>query len=253
MKVLKRNGQYEDVKFDKVFNRIRILSGKKDNDLMDKDFKNEFISLNVDPTLIAQKVCSEIYDKVKTSELDELASQISIALYPKNPDYGDLASRISISNIHKNTPHKFSDAIEYLYKNKILNGRTIIADYLYNIVIDYFGFKTLEKSYLLKSNGKIIERPQYLFMRVALCIHRDNIDDAIATYHLLSNKYYTHATPTLFNAGTNRDQFSSCFLLTMEDDSVDGIFNTLKKCKKDLNDKFNEDYDDYLNGDYERI
>jgi ribonucleoside-diphosphate reductase alpha chain len=237
MKVHKRNGIKEEVSFDKVLNRIKILSGH---------LYSEFSPLNVDPSLIAQKVCSEIYDGVKTSELDELAAQISIALYPKNTDYGELASRISISNNHKNTLPLFSDCIKYLYDNKVYNGRTIIAKYLYTLVqlnknmidqaisnnadylIDYFGYKTLEKSYLLKSKGIIIERPQYLFMRVALCIHRDNIHNAINTYKLLSLKYYTHATPTLFNAGTINEQLASCFLIAMKDDSISGIYDTLK-------------------------
>jgi len=240
MKVQKRNGQTEDVSFDKVLNRIVKLSDFQHNQTTGK--------LNVDACKIAQKVCSEIYDGVKTTELDELASQISIALYPVNTDYGKLASRISISNIHKNTPSKFSDAIKELYSFKLQSGKTIIAKYLYNIVmenidilnnvindladykIDYFGFKTLEKSYLLRYNGRIIERPQYLFMRVALCIHRDNIDNAIATYHVLSEKYYTHATPTLFNAGTLNEQLASCFLISMKDDSITGIYDTLKEC-----------------------
>jgi ribonucleoside-diphosphate reductase alpha subunit len=239
MKVQKRNGIREDVSFDKVLNRMKILAGHH---------LSEFRPLNVDPSLIAQKVCSEIYDGVKTSELDELSAQISIALYPKNTDYGELASRISISNNHKNTLPLFSDCIKYLYDNKVYNGRTIIAKYLYTLVqlnknmidkaisnnadylIDYFGYKTLEKSYLLKSKGIIIERPQYLFMRVALCIHRDNIHNAINTYKLLSLKYYTHATPTLFNAGTINEQLASCFLIAMKDDSISGIYDTLKEC-----------------------
>ena len=245
MKVLKRNGSFEEISFDKVLNRIKILSGF---DNSDKDGINSFSKLNVDPVKISQKVCSEIYDGVKTCELDELASQSAIALYPINTDYGELASRISISNIHKNTIPIFSDAVKYLYNNKTLNGKTIIAEYLYNLVmdnkdkindaidnmadysIDYFGIKTLEKSYLLKSGNVIVERPQYLFMRVSLSIHRDNIDNAIATYKLLSGKYYTHATPTLFNAGTINEQLASCFLLAMKDDSICGIYDTLKEC-----------------------
>jgi len=245
MKVQKRNGSFEDISFDKVLLRIRILSG----DNAYKTSKSCTLSkLNVDPVKISQKVCSEIYDGVKTSELDELAAQSAIALYPVNIDYGELASRISISNIQKNTLPLFSDCVKYLYDNKVYNGRTIIAKYLYDLVmdnraeidaaiddsadynIDYFGFKTLEKSYLLRSEGIIIERPQYLFMRVALCIHRRSIKDAIATYKLLSHKYYTHATPTLFNAGTINEQLASCFLIAMKDDSIYGIYDTLKEC-----------------------
>ncbi len=239
MKVTKRNGSFEDVSFDKVLKRIQTLAGH---------LNKEFSHLNVDSVKIAQKVCTEIYDGVDTTQLDELASQIAIALYPVNTDYGELASRISISNIHKNTPKKFSEGIEMLYSSRELNGRSIIAEYLYNFVnknkdiidkiiddsadynIDYFGFKTLEKSYLLKIKEQIIERPQYLFMRVALCIHRDNIDNAISTYHILSGKYYTHATPTLFNSGTINEQLASCFLIAMKDDSIDGIYDTLKEC-----------------------
>ena len=245
MKVQKRNGTFEDISFDKVLNRVRILSGEIAGEHADDKRMSKLV---VDPVRIAQKVCNEIYDGVTTTELDELASQSAIALYPVNTDYGELASRISISNIHKNTLPSFTDSIKYLYENKVYNGRTIVAKYLYDIVahnrikidsaiddsadydIDYFGFKTLEKSYLLRINGKIIERPQYLFMRVALCIHRDNVDNAIDTYKMLSSKYYTHATPTLFNAGTINEQLASCFLIAMKDDSICGIYDTLKEC-----------------------
>ena len=232
MKVQKRNGLQEDVSFDKILKRIQSLCNGE-----------EFIyKLRVDPTIIAQKVCSEIYDNVKTSQLDELSSQISISMYSKNPEYGKLASRIVVSNHHKMTSSVFSDVIEHLYKNDI------VQEYLYNLVLenkdlinskinhikdydlDFFGFKTLEKSYLLKVNGDIIERPQYLFMRVALCIHRDNLEKAFETYDHISNKDFIHATPTLFNAGTKREQLASCFLLAMKDDSVTGIYDTLKDC-----------------------
>jgi len=232
MKVQKRNGVYEDVSFDKVIRRITLLCikgvyGKK---------------LNLDSSIIAQKVCSEIYDGVRTTELDELSSQVSISMYSKDPNYGELSSRIIISNHQKETSDLFSDVINELYENNI------IQDYLYNIVkknkdiinerinhyndfkLDYFGFKTLEKSYLLKSNGRIIERPQYLFMRVALCIHRNDLDLVFDTYDKLSNKEIIHATPTLFNAGTKKEQLASCFLLSMKDDSVTGIYDTLKDC-----------------------
>lgn len=232
MRVQKRNGDYEDVSFDKILKRIQSLC-----------IGEEFIKrLNIDPTVIAQKVCSEIYDNVKTSQLDELSSQIAISMYSKNPQYGVLASRIVISNHHKRTTNDFSECIENLYQNDI------VQEYLYNIVsenrelidneinhmkdyeLDFFGFKTLEKSYLLKIDGKIVERPQYLFMRVALCIHRDNLDKAFETYHHISNKDFIHATPTLFNAGTKREQLASCFLLAMKEDSVTGIYDTLKDC-----------------------
>jgi ribonucleoside-diphosphate reductase subunit M1 len=232
MLVEKRDGGYQDVSFDKILQRINLLC--------DSEEFNE--KLNIDPVLIAQKVCTEIYDKVKTSRLDELASEIAISMYSKNPEYSILASRLVVSNHQKSTPDKFSDVITELYKNNI------IKEYLYNIVsqnsekidsminhardfdIDFFGFKTLQKSYLLKINGVIFERPQYLYMRVALCIHRDNLEKAFETYNHISNKEFIHATPTLFNAGTTREQLASCFLLAMKDDSVTGIFDTLKDC-----------------------
>jgi len=232
MLVEKRNGEYQDVSFDKILQRINLLC--------DSEEFNE--KLNIDPVLIAQKVCTEIYDKVKTSRLDELASEIAISMYSKNPEYSILASRLVVSNHQKSTPDKFSDVITELYKNNI------IKEYLYNIVsqnsekidsvinhardfdIDFFGFKTLQKSYLLKINGEIFERPQYLYMRVALCIHRDNLEKAFETYNHISNKEFIHATPTLFNAGTTREQLASCFLLAMKDDSVTGIFDTLNDC-----------------------
>ena len=232
MRVQKRNGTFEEVSFDKILKRIRSLCNGE-----------EFSSvLKIDPTVIAQKVCSEIYDGVKTSKLDELSSQISISLYSKNPEYSTLASRIVVSDHHKSTKSSFSDVISDLYENKV------IKEYLYEIVdcnkekiekeislmkdydIDFFGFKTLQKSYLLKVNGEIVETPQYLFMRVALCIHRDNLEKAFETYHHISNKDFIHATPTLFNAGTTREQLASCFLLSMKDDSVHGIYDTLKDC-----------------------
>ena len=234
MRVQKRNGDYEDVSFDKILKRIQLLC-------IGEEFNKQ---LNIDPTIIAQKVCSEIYENVKTSQLDELSSQIAISMYSKNPEYGILASRIVVSNHHKRTLSNFSTVIEELYENNI------IQKYLYDLVqenmdiinqkinhnkdydLDFFGFKTLEKSYLLKINGNIVERPQYLFMRVALCIHRDNLEKAFETYEHMSNKDFIHATPTLFNAGTKREQLASCFLLAMKEDSVDGIYDTLKDCAK---------------------
>jgi ribonucleoside-diphosphate reductase subunit M1 len=232
MLVEKRNGVTEEVSFDKILNRIRLLSSGE-------EFTKK---IAVDPVLIAQKVCSEIYDGVKTSKLDELASETAISLYSKTPDYAILASRIVISNHIKSTRSKFSDVV------KVLHQSDVLQDYLYDIVsqnkilidneineladynIDFFGFKTLQKSYLLRIEGVIIERPQHLFMRVALCIHRDNLEKAFETYHHISNKDFIHATPTLFNAGTKREQLASCFLLSMKDDSVMGIYDTLKDC-----------------------
>ena len=232
MRVEKRNGNFEDVSFDKILKRIQLLC-------IGEEFKKK---LSIDPTTIAQKVCSEIYDDVQTSELDELSSQIAISMYSKDPEYATLASRIVVSNHHKMIDSSFSNVIEQLFKNDI------IQEYLYQLVIenkerinneinpmkdyelDFFGFKTLEKSYLLKIKNEIVESPQYLFMRVALCIHRDNLEKAFETYHHIANKDFIHATPTLFNAGTKREQLASCFLLAMKEDSVNGIYDTLKDC-----------------------
>ena len=231
MRVQKRNGDFEEVSFDKILKRIQSLCSGQ-----------EFNKLNIDPTVIAQRVCSEIYDEVKTSELDKLSSQTSISMYSKNPDYAKLASRIVVSNHHKETKDDYFEVIEKLYEHKV------VQEYLYHLVkdnkdvinhaidytkdydLDYFGFKTLEKSYLLKVKGEIVERPQHLFMRVALCIHRDNIENEINTYKHISNKDFIHATPTLFNSGTQREQLASCFLLAMKEDSVHGIYDTLKEC-----------------------
>ena len=231
MKVKKRDGRFEEVSFDKIQNRLNSLCNL-----------NEYPRLICDISIIAQKVCSEIYDGISTKELDILSCETCIALYSKDINYKELASRIIISNHHKNTSPIFSDVIEILYNNKIINkslyntvqsnkdviNAKIISkkDYL----LDFFGFKTLEKSYLLRYNNVVIERPQYLFMRVALSIHRNNLDLAFQTYNFMSDQYFIHATPTLFNAGTNREQLSSCFLLKMEADSVTGIYNTITDC-----------------------
>jgi len=232
MKVQKRDLNYEDVSFDKILTRIKLLC-------ISDEFPDK---LNIDPTIIAQKVCSEIYDGVTTSTLDELSSQIAISMYSRHPNYATLASRIVVSNHHKTTPDSFSGVIKKLHEHRL------IKDYLYEIVceneelintiiephrdynLDFFGFKTLEKSYLLKIENVTVETPQYLFMRVALCIHRDNLEKAFETYHHISNKDFIHATPTLFNAGTTREQLASCFLLAMKEDSVTGIYDTLKDC-----------------------
>jgi ribonucleotide reductase alpha subunit len=228
MRVTKRTGETEDVSFDKVLTRIKNLSN----------------GLSVDIYDIAQKVCSRIYDNVKTSELDELAAQLCSSLIIENPDYGVLSSRIIISNHHKNTSPSFSETIHTLYNN--INP--IVSEKLHDIVMknkeklntyidysrdynyDYFGFKTLERSYLLKIDGKIIERPQHMLMRVSIGIHGDDFKDALQTYDMMSKKYFTHATPTLFNSGTKRQQNSSCFLLGIHDDSLAGIFNALSDC-----------------------
>lgn len=239
MFVLKRNGKQESVKFDKVTARIEKLSYG--------------LSRLVSPIDVAKKVIEGIYDGVSTSELDNLASEIAASLTTKHPDYALLASRIAVSNLHKNTTKSFSETMERLYSyNDPKTGKwmPLIADDVWAVVqknselldssiiydrdfgFDYFGFRTLEKSYLLKLDGKIVERPQHMYMRVAIGIHKDRIDEVIKTYNLMSERWFTHATPTLFNAGTPKPQMSSCFLLTMKDDSIDGIYDTLKQTAK---------------------
>ena len=234
MKVVKRNGEFEDVSFDKVLKRLQQKSD----------------GLNVDVFDIAQKVVSRIYDGVNTFELDELAAQLCSSMMIENPDYGKLAANIIISNHHKNTSPSFSETIQIMYDNKDIEGNSspLVNEKLYEVVMknkeklnsyidherdysfDYFGFKTLERAYLTKVNGRIVERPQYMWMRVALGIHDDDFKDALQTYDLMSKKFFTHATPTLFNAGTRHQQMSSCYLLAMESDSLDGIYNTVKDC-----------------------
>jgi len=234
MRVVKRSGETEDVSFDKVLTRIQHLSD----------------GIVVDSYDIAQKVCGRIYNGVNTSELDELAAQLCSSMMIDNPNYGQLAARIIISNHHKNTSPSFSETIQMMYNNKDTEGTSspLVNEKLYNVVmnnkeklnsyidhnrdytLDYFGFKTLERSYLTKVGGRIVERPQYMWMRVALGIHDDDFKDALKTYDLMSRKYFTHATPTLFNAGTRHQQMSSCYLLAMEDDSLEGIYNTIKDC-----------------------
>jgi len=234
MRVLKRNGVYESVSFDKVITRIRILC-----DISPK------LTI-IDPIEIAQKVCAHIFDGVKTSELDELAAEMCTQRMVVNPEFGVLASRIIISNSHKNTSPSFSEAMTTLYNNKDPNGlpAPLISDKVYKFVIDnanklntvldysrdydfdYFAYKTLEKGYLLKIKNKVIERIQHLFMRVSIGIHCGNLKECIETYELTSKKFFTHATPTLFHSGTPHPQLLSCFLLGM-DDSVEGIYKTL--------------------------
>ena len=233
MRVIKRNNEMEDVSFDKVLNRLKNLSN----------------GLTIDVTEIAQKVCTRIYDGVKTYELDELAAYLCSSMSIEHPDYSILASRIIVSNHHKNTSPSFSETVHILYKNVDNHDShtPLVSEELYNIVIsnkeklntyidyqrdylfDYFGFKTLERAYLLRLNKKIIERPQHMWMRVAIGIHGNDIKEVLQTYDLISKKYFTHATPTLFNAGTNRPQLSSCFLCSINDDSVTGIFDSLKE------------------------
>ena len=239
MRVQKRSGEYEDVSFDKILNRMKALS-----------FGDEFSKkLNIDPSIIAQKVCSEIYDGVTTRELDTLASEIAISLYSTHPDYSVLAARIVVSNHHKNTDGKFSRKVARLY-NAITDERSTplvnkqfyelvmenaeeiesVIDYQRDYDFDFFGLKTLEKSYLYRVNKEMVERPQDMIMRVSLSIHRNDLSKAFETYNLMSRHYFTHATPTLYNAGSNREQFASCFLLAMKDDSIKGIYDTLADC-----------------------
>ena len=207
----------------------------------------------VEPTRVAMRVIEGLYDGVTTSELDNLAAEIAATMTTTHPDYALLAARISVSNLHKNTKKSFSETMKDLYE--YVNPRTgkkapLLSDEVYKIIeknaeqldssiiynrdfgYDYFGFKTLERSYLLKLNGQIVERPQHMLMRVSLGIHLEDIDAAMETYELMSKKFFTHATPTLFNSGTPKPQMSSCFLLAMKDDSIDGIYDTLKQTAK---------------------
>ena len=238
MQVVKRNGKHEDVSFDKVLNRIQLAAQ----------------GLEVNPTLIAQRTLLRIYDGVKTSELDELAAQLSISLMTTNLDYGTLAARIAVSNHHRNTSDKFTEVVHELANQTMdktgeplsnvsqelvelckAHGDKINAkiDYDRDYLFDYFGFKTLEKmQYLLRNTkGKTLERPQHLIMRVSLALWGSvDLDRAFETYDLLSQKFFIHATPTNFNAGTPRQQLSSCFLIQIKADSIVGIYDTLKDC-----------------------
>lgn len=225
--------------FDKITDRIKKLC----------------YGLNelVDPVKVAMRVIEGLYDGVSTSELDNLAAETAASMTIAHPDYAQLAARIAVSNLHSNTTKSFSETMTDMYN--YVNPRTgkeapLLADDVYEIIkknsqvldstiiynrdfnYDYFGFKTLERSYLLKINGKIVERPQHMLMRVSIGIHKDDIESAIETYELMSKKFFTHATPTLFNSGTPKPQMSSCFLLTMKDDSIDGIYDTLKQTAK---------------------
>lgn len=240
MLVLKRDGHRESVKFDKITARIEKLCYGLDT---------KYVS----PVEIAMKVINGLYDGVTTVELDNLAAEIAAALTTKHPDYAKLAARIAVSNLHKVTSKSFSNTMKRLYTYvdpKTGQNAPLISKETWKVVkdnaaeldeavlydrdfsYDYFGFRTLERSYLMKVDGKVVERPQHLLMRVAVGIHGENIPAAIETYNLLSEKWFTHATPTLFNAGTPKPQLSSCFLLTMQDDSIDGIYDTLKQCAK---------------------
>jgi ribonucleoside-diphosphate reductase alpha subunit len=240
MLVVKRDGHRESVKFDKITARIEKLCYG-----LDPKFVN--------PVEVAMKVINGLYDGVSTQELDNLAAEIAATMTTRHPDFAKLAARLAVSNLHKTSSKSFSNTMKRLYQYvdpktgqnaplisketwKVIKDHAaeldeaIIYDRDFNY--DFFGFKTLERSYLMKIEGKTIERPQHMLMRVAVGIHGEDIPAAIETYHLMSEKWFTHATPTLFNAGTPKPQLSSCFLLTMKDDSIDGIYDTLKQCAK---------------------
>ncbi len=240
MQVVKRSGKREDVSFDKITARVKKLCYGLNQE-------------HVKPIEIAKRVIQGLYDGVSTSDLDNLAAETAANMATVHPDYAHLAARISISNLHKNTEKSFYKTMEKLHayidpktgkKAGLISDDTIAVirankDILDSSIVysrddafDYFGFKTLEKSYLLRMDGKVTERPQHLIMRAAVGIHGDDIDSAIETYNLISEKWFIHATPTLFNAGTPRPQLSSCFLLSMTEDSIPGIFETLSRCAK---------------------
>ena len=244
MRVTKRNGELEEIAFDKILSRIKKLGQEA--------------GIQINYASLTMKVIDQLYDKIPTTKIDELAAEQCASMSTSNPDYGTLASRIIVSNHHKNTHPYFSNIVNILYNFKDVHGKKspLLSDNLFyftsdhiseienminyerDYLIDYFGFKTLERAYLFKVGDTIVERPQHMWMRVAIGIHSDSKSEDIKetlrlvkeTYDLMSLKYFTHATPTLFNAGTPRQQLSSCYLIAMEDDSLDGIYNTLKDC-----------------------
>ena len=240
MRVLKRDGSIETVAFDKILTRVRRLGNEA--------------NLKINYTSLAMKVIDQLYDLISTTKIDELCADQCAALASTHPDYNILAGRIVVSNHQKNTSCSFSEVMCALYEFRDIHGNPspmiskdlydlviakgatldLIPDYNRDYLIDYFGFKTLEKSYLMRIGKRVVERPQHMWLRVSLAIHLESsiadLEPATETYRYMSQKYFTHATPTLFNAGTPRPQLSSCFLLSMEDDSIDGIYNTLKDC-----------------------
>lgn len=236
MRVKKRNGTIVTISFDKILNRIKKIGQEHD--------------IHIRYSNLAMRIIDQLYDGIETSKIDELTAQQCASQVTLHPDYGKMASVLSISNLHKETPGDFLKITKTLFEFKDIHGKSypMVSEKYYNIVsqhsekimekidynndytFDYFGYKTLERAYLLKVNGKIIERPQDMWMRVSIGIHNDDLEKVFETYSLLSSKYFTHATPTLFNAGTPRPQLSSCYLMAMEDDSIDGIYNTLKDC-----------------------
>lgn len=238
MFVATRSGKREPVQFDKITHRISQLVYGLDQD-------------HVDATQIAKRTIQGLFDGITTEELDNLSAEVSAYMTSAHPDYARLAGRIAVANLHRSTRDSFTETLAVLYnfENAFTKEKTpLISEELYTFAnehknrieaeiaysrdyeFDYFGFKTLERSYLLKVHGKIVERPQHMFMRVALGVQLGNIEEAMKTYHLISEGWFTHASPTLFNAGTNKPQMSSCFLLTMKDDSIEGIYETVKQC-----------------------
>jgi len=238
MHVIKRNGKSEQIAFDKILQRVRKL-GIQSN-------------LNIPYSALVIKVIDQLYNGITTEEIDVLTAEQCTAMSTIHPDYTTLAAAISISNLHKKTDKSFYNTMKQAYEFKDINNKSspLINNNAWKIIdkfkttfdnliehdrdflIDYFGFKTLERAYLIKINNQIIERPQYMFLRVAICIHGENIEKVKESYKFMSEKWFTHATPTLFNACTPRQQLSSCYLISMEDDSIDGIYNTLKECAK---------------------
>ncbi len=236
MLVTKRDGNTEVIAFDKILKRIRTLGNEA--------------NIKINYTSLVMKVIDQIYNKISTTKIDELSAEQCASMSTIHPDYNVLAGRIVVSNHHKNTSDSFVKVMNKLYSFKDKHGEPspLVSKTLYDVVnehgeelenmidynndylIDYFGFKTLERAYLMKLDGKIVERPQHMWLRVSMGIHGNNLDKIKETYHYMSNKYFTHATPTLFNAGTPHPQLSSCYLIAMENDSIDGIYNTLKDC-----------------------
>ena len=237
MYVLKRNGKKEIISFDKILKRGKSIA-------------KEFGLANIIHAQLAMKVIDQLYDNIQTTKIDELMAEQCASMASTHPDYTKMASAITISNLQKNTSSSFYETIKKLYDFKDVNNASYklihenimkicedyketldaIIDYQRDFLFDYFGFKTLERAYLMKINNIIIERPQHMWLRVSICIHGINMEKVKETYDYMSQKYFIHATPTLFNAGTPRPQLSSCYLIAMEDDSIDGIFNTVKEC-----------------------
>jgi ribonucleotide reductase alpha subunit len=238
MRVTKRNGELEDIAFDKILTRVKKL-GQEAN-------------IQINYSSLVMKVIDQLYDTIPTAKIDELTAEQCAVMSTQHPDYAVLAGRVVVSNHQKNTESSFFSVVEKLYWYNDIHGNhspllshemwlTVnrdreeleqMIDYNRDYLIDYFGFKTLERAYLFKVNDVVVERPQHMWLRVAIGIHGDNMASVKETYDLMSQKYFTHATPTLFNAGTPRPQLSSCYLIAMEDDSVDGIYDTLKDCAK---------------------